>query len=145
MNPGKMLLAALLVLSWSVVALDDREQKIADRLAPPGETCMAGDACAEAPAAVAVSGDADASATTAAQDPAQIYATSCQLCHANGVAEAPIMGDAAVWSERVSSGIEAVYNNAINGVGAMPPRGTCANCSDDDIKAVVDYIVSQSQ
>ena len=48
------------------------------------------------------------------------------------------MGDVAVWDERMSKGIETVYNNAINGINAMPAKGTCADCSDDEIKAVVD-------
>jgi cytochrome c5 len=27
----------------------------------------------------------------------------------------------------------------------MPPRGTCGNCSDDDLKAAVEYMVENSK
>ena len=34
---------------------------------------------------------------------------------------------------------ESVYN------GAMPPKGTCMDCSDDDLKATVDYLISAAK
>jgi cytochrome c5 len=33
-----------------------------------------------------------------------------------------------------------VWQNAINGINAMPPRGTCADCSDDEIKAAIEHM-----
>ena len=34
-----------------------------------------------------------------------------------------------------------VSNNSINGIGAMPAMGLCGDCSDDEIKAAVDYMI----
>ena len=56
-----------------------------------------------------------------------------------------LLGDAAAWEPRIAQGIDTVYDHAINGFNAMPPKGTCADCSDDEIKAVVDYMIEQSQ
>jgi cytochrome c5 len=38
-----------------------------------------------------------------------------------------------------------LLHSAINGKNAMPPRGTCATCSDDELKAAIEYMVSQSK
>jgi cytochrome c5 len=35
--------------------------------------------------------------------------------------------------------------NAISGINAMPARGTCATCSDEEIKQTVQYIVDNSK
>ena len=66
-------------------------------------------------------------------------------CHDYGVLGAPKMGDVAAWASRLEQGIETVYANAINGIRAMPARGTCMDCSDDEIKASIDYIFENSQ
>ncbi|HEV8077486.1 MAG TPA: c-type cytochrome [Marinobacter sp.] len=105
---------------------------IADRIAPVGSVCMAGDDCAAAPVAVVASGPRSGK---------EIYDASCNMCHGAGVAGAPRLGDADAWAERMASGIETVYTNAINGLGGMPAMGLCATCSEDDIKAAVDYMV----
>jgi cytochrome c5 len=41
--------------------------------------------------------------------------------------------------------MDALVSNAINGLNAMPPKGLCMTCSDADLKAAVEYMVSQSQ
>jgi cytochrome c5 len=86
-------------------------------------------------------------AHTAAQatDVEGIYNTKCMACHNTGVAGAPKLGDKDAWAPRIAAGKDAMLANAINGKNAMPPKGTCMDCSDDDIAAVVDYMVSQSQ
>jgi cytochrome c5 len=38
-----------------------------------------------------------------------------------------------------------LYAAAINGKGVMPPKGGRADISDADIKAAVDYMVSENQ
>lgn len=75
----------------------------------------------------------------------QVYQKSCQSCHAMGVAGAPKQGDKAAWAPRIATGMDALVASAINGKNIMPPRGACASCSDDDIKAAVQYMVSQSK
>lgn len=72
------------------------------------------------------------------------YNTSCAACHAAGVMGAPKMGDAGAWSSRIAQGKATLYLHAINGIGTMPPRGG-SSLNDDQIKAVVDYMVEKSQ
>ncbi len=75
----------------------------------------------------------------------QIYQQSCQACHATGAAMAPKLGDKAAWAPRIALGMDAMVASAINGKGVMPPKGTCMSCSDDDLKAAVEYMVSKSK
>ena len=96
---------------------------------------------ATAPAAVA----APASATADAGKGKQIFDSTCMACHATGAAGAPKVGDKAAWAPRIAQGIDTLAQHAVNGIRAMPPRGTCSACSDDDLKSVVEYMVSQSK
>ena len=77
----------------------------------------------------------------ASADGKKIYDTKCFMCHNAGVAGSPKLGDKAAWESRVATGMDAMVANAINGKGAMPAKGGCADCSDDDIKASVQYMV----
>lgn len=76
-----------------------------------------------------------------------IYKKTCIGCHATGAANAPKLGDKAAWKPRIDKGMNALMQSAINGVPstAMMKRGTCTSCSDDDLKAAVEYMVSQSR
>ncbi len=76
---------------------------------------------------------------------AKIYNTACFACHGTGAAGAPKLGDKAAWEARIATGTEALYQSAIKGKGAMPPKGGSMNLSDDEVKAVVDHMISQSQ
>jgi cytochrome c5 len=78
-------------------------------------------------------------------DGQKTYQTSCQACHATGAAGAPKFGDKDAWAPRIATGVDAMLAVAIKGKGAMPPKGACASCSDDDLKAAIEYMVSQSQ
>jgi len=74
-----------------------------------------------------------------AEAPAQ-YAASCSVCHTSGVAGAPKTGDTEAWAKRLEGGIDAMVASARNGKGAMPPMGLCPTCSDDDFKALIEYM-----
>lgn len=75
----------------------------------------------------------------------QVYNKSCQSCHASGAAGAPKLGDAAVWKPRVDKGIEVLYSSALKGIPgtAMMAKGTCGACSEEELHAAVDYMVSK--
>ena len=88
---------------------------------------------------------ASAAAPAAARSGEAVYNASCLACHTTGAAGAPKLGDAAAWASRIAAGKDALMANAINGLNAMPPRGACANCSDDEIMAAIDYILAKSQ
>jgi len=74
-----------------------------------------------------------------------IYSSSCSACHASGAAGAPKLGDKEAWAPRIKSGSEVLYNSAIKGKKAMPPKGGNVNLSNKDVKAVVDYMVSKAE
>lgn len=75
----------------------------------------------------------------------KIYDRYCVGCHGIGSGGAPKMGDATDWAPKLKQGLPTLYQNAIQGIGNMPPRGTCGSCSDAEIKAAVDYIVDNSK
>ncbi len=74
-----------------------------------------------------------------------VYGKTCVACHMTGVAGAPSMKDKAKWENIVKKGFDAVYKNANDGFtgenGAMPAKGGCADCSDDDIKDATAYML----
>ncbi|MEA3113838.1 MAG: hypothetical protein QOG58_3637 [Caballeronia sp.] len=70
-----------------------------------------------------------------------LYTQVCQACHAAGVLNAPKYGDKDAWAPRLKEPMDTVYNYALHGRGAMPPKGG-SNASDADVKAAVDYMVA---
>ena len=74
-----------------------------------------------------------------------VYGGSCFVCHATGAAGAPKLGDNALWAPRIAQGMAVLEANALNGKGAMPPKGGRMDISDEDVKAAVAYMVSGSQ
>jgi len=74
-----------------------------------------------------------------------VYKKACISCHMTGAAGAPKLGDASAWESRIAKGASALVQSAITGVPgtAMMARGACGTCSDDDIKAAVDYMIAQ--
>ena len=82
-------------------------------------------------------------------DGATVYNSGCMACHAAGVAGAPRVGDKEAWTDRNARGSELIYEHAIVGYqgasGYMPPKGGFAHFSDDDVKAAVDFMVSESE
>lgn len=73
------------------------------------------------------------------------YRQSCAVCHAAGVAGAPKITDKAAWAPRIAQGKDALYNSSLKGKGAMPAKGGNPSLSDADVKAAVDYMVSQTK
>jgi len=74
-----------------------------------------------------------------------VYKGLCFSCHDNGVAGSPIVGDKAAWQDRIAQGKETLYDHSINGLNAMPAKGGNPSLSDDEVKAAVDWMVSQSE
>jgi len=70
-----------------------------------------------------------------------VYDRACGACHDTGAANAPEFSDKAAWELRLVQGIDRLLQTVIAGKGAMPPRGTCADCSDDDLQAAIEYML----
>lgn len=113
---------------------------VASRVAPIGTVNTGAVAAAPPPAA--------GTPTTAAADTdpgAATYNRLCHACHATGAAGAPLFGNKEAWEPRIAQGKDALLQTVINGKGAMPPRGTCGDCSDDELRAAIEYMVSKVQ
>lgn len=129
----KKLSAALLLLSTTAIAqpYDNalNEEAIKKRIAPIGSVYLAG---ANAAAEVVSSGPRSGE---------QVYQASCFACHGTGALGAPKTADD--WAARLGKGRDVLIDHAINGFNAMPPRGTCMDCSDDEIAAAVDFMTAK--
>lgn len=92
-------------------------------------------------AAAAEQASARASADTTGE---RIYKQACSACHKTGVAGAPKLGEAEKWKERAAKGKDVLFEHVKNGFNAMPPKGACAQCSDEELRAGIDYMLNQS-
>ena len=73
------------------------------------------------------------------------YDKSCKVCHANGAAGAPETGDAAAWEPRMAKGMDTLVQSVNNGMNAMPPKGMCFDCTDDEYKALIEYMAAPAE
>ena len=131
-------------LSGAVFAADDMSpDAIAERIKPVGQVYTAKDlegiaGAGAAPAAAASSGPRDGET---------VFKGACFACHDTGAAGAPKRGDKAAWEPRIAQGIETLKKHAIGGFtgksGMMPPRGTCATCSDEEIENAIHYMIAK--
>lgn len=89
------------------------------------------------------------SSEDAAGPPPPVYVNSCEPCHGDGLGGAPKTGDADEWSRRVAKGMGKVRRNAIEGfeggTGVMPARGGRPDLSDEELVALVDWMVEASR
>ncbi len=112
-----------------------QEKEMSERLAPAGEVVLEKDVVSAAPVA----------STSGPRSGKDIFNKSCTACHSTGAAGAPKVGAAADWSARIDQGMDTLYANAVNGIRGMPAKGLCMDCSEDEIKATVDYMLEQSK
>lgn len=123
-------LVAFFITTGSVMA-DQSEAAIIERIKPVGSVNVG--SVPAASAAAPSGGDAKGS-----------YTASCAACHDTGAAGAPKVGDKGAWRSRIGQGMSKLVSNAINGKGAMPPRGG-SSLDDDTMEAVVKYMVKKSK
>ena len=149
--------AAALILMTGV-AQADTDEAISERLKPVGTVCIKGQDCnggdvKKAPAQAETESTTEAAATdTAVEAPAepvaaaragrsgeQIATQSCNVCHGTGILDAPVVGDKAAWAARADTagGLDGLLKISKEGKGAMPPMGTCADCTDAELIAAI--------
>jgi cytochrome c5 len=107
--------------------------------AAPKQQAVAAAAPAQAPTAAAPA------AKPAAADGKAVYDKTCFACHAQSVAGSPKLGDKAAWAPRLQTGTDAMVQSVIKGKGAMPPKAGNPSLSDAEIRAAVEFMVSQSK
>lgn len=90
-----------------------------------------------------VSGDAAGPAPHPGEATYQNY---CFSCHTPGLSGAPKTGDKEAWAPRIAKGPDLLLASTVEGMPpAMPPRGMCFDCSDEDLAAAISYMVEKSQ
>lgn len=132
------LVLALSFVAW-LSACGQKEEPAAE--APAVEAAAPAAPAAEAPAATG--------AVASTEQGKGVFNKVCALCHAAGVAGAPMPGNKDDWGPRIAQGMDTLYKHALEGFtgakGMMPARGGAATLSDDEVKAAVDHMVSLSQ
>ncbi len=88
---------------------------------------------------------ATAAAKPAAADGKAVYDKVCFACHQQSVAGSPPLGDKAAWAPRIQTGVDAMVQTVIKGKGAMPPKAGNPALSETEIRAAVEFMVSQSK
>jgi len=139
---GLAVLAIVLVITaislTSEVSEYEPTEVVLENIKPVGQVYVAGESEPEPePAAAEVA--------AAPKSGEEVYNSNCVACHGTGAAGAPKVGDSAAWAPRIAKGINALLGSAINGLRAMPPKGLCMACSDDELRAAIEYMVGQSQ
>lgn len=137
MLQAMMLFVATLVMAQanaSTDALTDAQaEKIRDRIKPVAEVCLQGDDCGGPVVVVA----------TGPRSGEDVYNATCATCHAVGVAGAPKKGDVAAWETRLAKGFDETLAVALKGLNAMPAKGLCMDCSDDELSAAIHFMSGQ--
>ena len=126
-------IAAVFAVAAGAASVQDSMSKeaIEKRIEPAAQHYVAGE-----------QSDQQASSGGGARSGEQVYNTFCAACHTSGVMGAPKINNAADWEPRLAQGMDTVLSHAINGYNAMPPKGTCSDCSDDEIQAAIDYMIA---
>ncbi len=129
----KMLTALVAAITFSSATFaanisQEEYDAIAERIKPVGDVYLAGAEPVKAE-------------PTGPRDGATVYGTFCIACHASGVSGAPKTGNADDWAPRIAQGHDVLNDHAINGFNAMPARGTCMDCSDDEVIAAIDHMI----
>ncbi|WP_299181394.1 c-type cytochrome [uncultured Neptuniibacter sp.] len=123
-------------LSASVQATSN-DEAVVERIKAVGSVCIEGDdSCGGAAAAPA--------AASGPRSGADVYTAKCASCHAVGVAGAPKFGTSE-WTDRAAKGMDSLLATAISGVGAMPPKGLCADCSDDELQGAIQHMIDSAK
>ena len=120
---------------------------VAENIAPFARVAVAGQDNS-ALAIVETKASAGSGAPAIPEDPAAAYEAACKTCHGAGIAGAPKSGDRAAWAPRIAKGKDTLYKHALEGFtgakGMMPAKGGNAALTDEEVKSVVDYMVSKA-
>ena len=139
MNKNTLIVAA--ALSALLAACGGQDSGSAGGTAAPAAPAPVAAAPAPTPA------PAPAAPANAAGE--SVYKKTCALCHAAGVAGAPMPGNKDEWAPRIAQGMDVLHKHALEGYtgekGMMPARGGAATLKDEDVIAAVDYMVGRSQ
>ena len=73
-------------------------------------------------------------------DGEMIYGAVCAACHTTAVLDAPKPGSPEM-AARAQAGMDTLMDHAINGLNSMPARGGRPDLSDEQIHAVIEFML----
>jgi len=74
-----------------------------------------------------------------------VYEHQCSSCHTSGLNGAPKMGDYQVWDTILQQGFVTLFVDITTGRKGHPPKAGCQpNCTDEEIKSALEYLMDQS-
>lgn len=74
----------------------------------------------------------------------KIFKEFCSACHGSLPTidvNAPRINDKSAWVFRKKLGKKILLQQTIMGIGAMPARGGCFECSDEQLQLTIDYML----
>ena len=75
----------------------------------------------------------------------QSYQTSCKVCHESAAAGAPLSHVVEAWQPRLEKGRDTLLKNTMEGTGGMPPMGQCYECTEEDLKLLIEYMAAPTK
>ncbi|MFC3908006.1 c-type cytochrome [Legionella dresdenensis] len=124
----------LLIVTGEAHAADGSRQEIEQRIQPVGKVTIESDAVV--PPAEEPQKTEPGRAT---------YQQYCIVCHKDGLAGAPKFRNTEDWKPRLDQKkLDGLAASAIIGLNAMPAKGTCSGCSEQDIKDAIQYMLPES-
>ncbi len=127
------------------------ERLLVNRIAPVGAVYAGATGAAAQAEAMKVAAAAAASqvAYGGTMDGSVIYGNLCTGCHTSGAGGAPKLEAAGIGARMAEQGMDMLVSKAISGfqgnVGVMPAKGGNPALTDDQVKATVEWMVSQSK
>jgi cytochrome c5 len=74
----------------------------------------------------------------------EIFNQYCIVCHGTGAAGSPKFGCKSAWEPRKAKGIKTLLQHAMNGFNFMPAKGTCLDCSQNEVEDAIHYMIDHS-
>ncbi len=134
------ILLLLLPFTLSYAEQAETREEIQERIKPMGSVTV--DSKAETKPAPQAEEKKPATAANESETGQSVYERHCIICHRDGVAGAPKFKDEATWKPHLEGReMNDLIATVIKGKNAMPPKGTCQECSDSDIKAAIQYMI----
>jgi cytochrome c5 len=132
-HTNKILAAVAGLAMWVLTAQATTQDDLAKRLEPVGQVCVQGKECPGMDVAATAGGGGGA------KSPDDVIGKHCNACHGSGLLGSPKIGDSADWGKRAKEqgGLDGLLAKAITGINSMPPKGTCADCSDEELKGAI--------
>ena len=133
-----LVITGIALVTFSVQANHMHKDTIDKRTSPVGQVHIEGEVV-ESETAEAAPANAEPRTGDA------IYGIYCVACHSTGLANAPKTHDTVIWATLMERGMDDLLTSAITGKNVMPPKGNCADCSDDELKSAIQFMSEAKQ